>query len=250
MSRLPPDVLSFLRRADRMLTDAEASASADEEMPQGMRHEVVDNVVQQLAGSELASACHVFGSSALQRAMRLGSIPQRVALATPMLCAAPTHVLTDKYASHVVETILSLVHESLGAAGGLEWEEGEACLGSLLVGFCDKLLADGVGALRAAMQDRHGTHVLRSLVRTLSGRRAGERSLEAAGDRGGGKGGKGEKGGKGGGGKGGGGKGGGGKGGGGGGEWGEAAAEEARAVPAAFTERLVQIRVRVRVRAS
>ena len=59
------------------------------------------------------------------------------------------------------------VHESLGAAGGLEWEEGEACLGSLLVGFCDKLLADGVGALRAAMQDRHGTHVLRSLVRTL-----------------------------------------------------------------------------------
>ena len=113
MSRLPPDVLSFLRRADRMLTDAEASASADEEMPQGMRHEVVDNVVQQLAGSELASACHVFGSSALQRAMRLGSIPQRVALATPMLCAAPTHVLTDKYASHVIETILSLVHESL-----------------------------------------------------------------------------------------------------------------------------------------
>ena len=110
MSRLPPDVLSFLRRADRMLTDAEASASADEEMPQGMRHEVVDNVVQQLAGSELASACHVFGSSALQRAMRLGSIPQRVALATPMLCAAPTHVLTDKYASHVIETILSLVH--------------------------------------------------------------------------------------------------------------------------------------------
>ena len=197
MSRLPPDVLSFLRRADRMLTDAEASASADEEMPQGMRHEVVDNVVQQLAGSELASACHVFGSSALQRAMRLGSIPQRVALATPMLCAAPTLVLTDKYASHVVETILCLVHESLGAAGALEWEEGEACLGSLLVGFCDKLLADGVGALRAAMQDRHGTHVLRCLVRTLSGRRAGERSLEAAGDKGGGKGGgKGGKGGK------------------------------------------------------
>ena len=79
--------------------------------------------------------------------------------------AAPTLVLTDKYASHVLETILCMVHDGLGAAGALEWEEGEACLGALLVGFCDKLLADGVGGLRAAMQDRHGTYVLRSLLR-------------------------------------------------------------------------------------
>ena len=203
-----------------MLTDAEATAADDEDVPQqGMRHEVVDNVVQQLAGSELASACHVFGSSALQRAMRLGSIPQRVALATPLLCAEPTLVLTDKYASHVLEGVLSLVYDGLGT--GSEWEEGEACLGSLLVGFCDTLIAGGVGGLRAAMQDRHGTYVLRSLLRTLSGRRSGERG-EAAGDKGGKGGGKGDKGGKGGGGKGNkggkgdkGGKGGGGKGGGG-----------------------------------
>ena len=126
-SRLPPDVLNFLRRADRMLTDAEAAT--DEDASQGMRHEVVDNVVQQLAGSELASACHVFGSSALQRAIRLGSIPQRVALAGPLLQAEPKVVLTDKYASHVLEGILSLVYDGLGAA--TDWQEGETSLGSL-----------------------------------------------------------------------------------------------------------------------
>ena len=62
-NRLPADVLNFLRRADKMLTDAEAAAAVDDDddeaasmQQRGMRVEVIDNIVAQLAGAELA--CH------------------------------------------------------------------------------------------------------------------------------------------------------------------------------------------------
>ena len=238
-NRLPADVLNFLRRADKMLTDAEAAAAVDDDddeaasmQQRGMRVEVIDNIVAQLAGAELACAFHVYGTSALQRTLRLGNDPQRAALAAPVLRADPALVLQDKYASHVVEAILSLVYGGLGAGSDGIASDDAGSLGALLVEFCDSLLAGGVGALRGAMQDRHGTHVLRSLLRTLSGHQP--ESAEVVGGKGTGKGGKGGGGG-GGGGKGSGGGGGAGSGGGGGGS------EPARPVPAAFTERLVAL---------
>ena len=162
-NRLPADVLNFLRRADKMLTDAEAAAAGDDDdddeaaSMRGMRVEVIDNIVAQLAGAELACAFHVYGTSALQRTLRLGNDPQRAALAAPVLRVDPALVLQDKYASHVVEAILSLVYGKLGAGGDGAAGDDAGSLGALLVEFCDSLLAGGLGALRGAMQDRHGT---------------------------------------------------------------------------------------------
>jgi len=95
--RLNGDVLNFLRRAHRVLGE-------DTEEPSGpdaaaMRHEVVQTIVDQLAGPEEtpAAAAHVFGSVALARVLAAADGAQRVALATPLLDHPdPVSLIVDK----------------------------------------------------------------------------------------------------------------------------------------------------------
>ena len=95
--RLNGDVLNFLRRAHRVLGE-------DKEEPSGpdaaaMRHEVVQTIVDQLAGPEEtpAAATHVFGSVALARVLAAADGAQRVALATPLLDHPdPVSLIVDK----------------------------------------------------------------------------------------------------------------------------------------------------------
>ena len=95
--RLNGDVLNFLRRAHRVLgEDAEDSSGPD---AAAMRHEVVQTIVDQLAGPEEtpAAAAHVFGSVALARVLTAADGAQRVALAAPLLDHPdPVSLIVDK----------------------------------------------------------------------------------------------------------------------------------------------------------
>ena len=121
--RLDPDCLNFLRRAHRML-DGTAASAADADDAGGreaeMRAEVVRTVVEQLRGSEIACARHVFGSVALARVLSAATNAQRTSLAAPILeRGQPLTLLSDKYASHVVEAVLAIAAaEGADAAGG------------------------------------------------------------------------------------------------------------------------------------
>ena len=163
--KLEPDVLSFLRRASQLL-DAPAGGDviADDEV---RRSEVVETVVGQLQGHELASACHVFGCDVLQRALAMANETQCVALATPLLSSnCVLTAVTDKYASHVVEAILA----RLLPFAQQPQQEGEPSVMSLMASFIDALVADNARTLLVALRDRYATHVMRSTFRFLSGK--------------------------------------------------------------------------------
>ena len=248
-SNLDAEVLSFVRRASQLLEPVDDDDNR--------LQEVCGTLIEQVRGHEVACARHVFGCSVMQRAIGVGTGAQRAAIAAPLLRSKqPLALLTDKYASHVLEAVLAQVLPSLhtGAADVADASGEEAdraySLAASLVAFADTLLAERARALLEAMRDQYGTHVVRGLLLVLGGRRFLPPSSEWDGQGGGGKGGdagkgdggKGGRGGKGsGGGKGGkGGKGGGGKGGGG---WvADGGAEEPRTkVPASFTRALERI---------
>lgn len=162
--RLDPEVLGFLRRADQMLDHQHGGGDDDDATA-----DVVENVVAQVQGHELAAACHVFASQTLQRAITAAADAHLVALATPLLASRHAlTALTDKYGSHVIEALVAQVLPSLqrSSAG---WEAGEPSLAALLVGLVDALVADGATALLTAMKDRYATHVVRAALRVLSG---------------------------------------------------------------------------------
>ena len=167
---LDADVLAFLRRADQLL-EQQPAASEDGGDDDGQNHrdEIIETVIAQVSGHELAAACHVFASSTMQRAIKAASDSSLIALATPLLSAR--HVisaLTDKYGSHVIEALLAQVLPSLQRSGAA-WEEGEASLAALIVSCVDALVADNARHLLAAMYDRYATHSVRILFSILAG---------------------------------------------------------------------------------
>ena len=66
------------------------------------------NKTQEIHGVEVQCACHVFGSTALQRVLKHSNSSQRAALAAPLFSSPPRALLTDKYGSHAVEALLAL----------------------------------------------------------------------------------------------------------------------------------------------
>ena len=161
------------------MLDGTAASAADADDAGGreaeMRAEVVRTVVEQLRGSEIACARHVFGSVALARVLSAATNAQRTSLAAPILeRGQPLTLLSDKYASHVVEAVLAIAAaEAADAAGG-----GVA---GLIAPFVDRLCEpDAAGGLplAAVMRDRHGTYVARALLHVLSGRPYAPRGTE------------------------------------------------------------------------
>lgn len=185
-TKLDPEVLAFIRRANQLLEQGEREATdaagghrqhERDETDDGDEyriHEVIENIVAQVHGHELACACHVFANHTLQRAIARGRDDQLVALANALL--SPRNALaalTDKYASHVVEALVAKVLPSLdsvSAAGNDDEDAQEATMASLLADFVDSLLVDNARGLCTAMRDRYATHAIRSIVKVLSGR--------------------------------------------------------------------------------
>ena len=84
VTRIDNDVLNFLRRAHRMIDDIQQEAGDD---AAARLHEVGDTIIEQLRGAEVACACHVFGSVALARVLRVCTDAQRSILIAPLLAA-------------------------------------------------------------------------------------------------------------------------------------------------------------------
>ena len=168
--RINPDVLNFLRRADRMLTQAAEEGTEEEEAGRAahIRADVVSTVVEQLKGQETHCARHVFGSVALARVLRAATDAQRARVVAPLLRRGdPYALLSDKYASHVLEEIVAL------AAQPESMVDSQGGLAQVLVEFVERLVeppAAGPTPLVASMRDRHGTYAVRALFRVLSGR--------------------------------------------------------------------------------
>ena len=78
-------------------------------------HEIVDTCLENLHGVEVQCACHVFGSTALQRVLKHSNSSQRAALAAPLFSSPPRALLTDKYGSHAVEALRASVLPELRA---------------------------------------------------------------------------------------------------------------------------------------
>lgn len=146
--------------------DPEAAAEVVREAQ--MRAEVVGTVVEQLKGQELHCARHVFGSVALARVLKAASDAQRTGVVSPLLSRGePFALLSDKYASHVIEEIIALGSRQESMI------DSEAGLAQVLVHFVDRLAQTppaGPVPLVACMRDRYGTHAVRALFRVLSGR--------------------------------------------------------------------------------
>ena len=162
---LDQNQLGLLRRADRILEEAE-KADGDDADAAARVHEIVDTCLENLHGVEVQCACHVFGSTALQRVLKHSNSSQRAALAAPLFSSPPRALLTDKYGSHAVEALLASVLPELRGATELDPEGVPA----LFVGFCEALASGGAGLMSAALRDRYGTHVLRAAFLVLSGR--------------------------------------------------------------------------------
>jgi hypothetical protein len=183
--RIDPDVLNFLRRAHRMLDDTKSAVAGDD--PEGaeevvreaqMRAEVVGTVVEQLKGQELHCACHVFGSVALARVLKAASDAQRARVVSALFTRGePFALLSDKYASHVVEEIIALGsrQESM-----IDSEAGLAQVLAEFVGRLTQSSSAGKAPLVACMRDRYGTHAVRALFRVLSGRPFAPRGTDAS----------------------------------------------------------------------
>eukprot|EP00966_Prymnesium_polylepis_P154920 3577711-Prymnesium_polylepis.1 len=142
LAKLDAELLSFLRRAEKMLTDvggADAVADGDgeqEDVAAAQRREIADNIIAQVAGSELHCARHVFGCTVLQSALKAGSDAECAALAAGLFSGANiVALLTDKYGSHVAEAALSRV----GRPGG-GGEEADGGVVQLLPSVVDRLL--------------------------------------------------------------------------------------------------------------
>jgi len=186
--RIDPDVLNFLRRAHRLLDDSKdpggavAGAEAEEEGDEAavrteqMRAEVVLTVVEQLNGQELNCARHVFGSVALARVLKAATDAQRSRIVSPLLSQIdPAALLSDKYASHVVEEIIALAARPESAV------DPEAGLAHVLVEFAERLATTAPGGtvpLVTSMRDKHATYAVRALFRVLAGRPFAPRGAE------------------------------------------------------------------------
>ena len=118
---LDQNQLGLLRRADRILEEAE-KADGDDADAAARVHEIVDTCLENLHGVEVQCACHVFGSTALQRVLKHSNSSQRAALAAPLFSSPPRALLTDKYGSHAVEALLASVLPELRGATELDPE--------------------------------------------------------------------------------------------------------------------------------
>ncbi|KAL1508806.1 hypothetical protein AB1Y20_004901 [Prymnesium parvum] len=153
--KLAADLLSFLRRASKLLDDASPPAAPpssasppppDDDGLAAHRRELADSILTQARGAELACARHVFGSHAVQSALRHASPPLAAAFSLALLSSPPLPLLADKYASHVAEAALPHAAASLAAS----------------------LLSRDGAPLLEAMRDRTATHVVRSLFASLA----------------------------------------------------------------------------------
>ena len=105
---LDQNQLGLLRRADRILEEAEKAEDDDADAAARV-HEIVATCLENLHGVEVQCACHVFRSTALQRVLKHSNSSQRAALAAPLFSSPPRALLTDKYGSHAVEALLAAV---------------------------------------------------------------------------------------------------------------------------------------------
>ncbi|KAL3899790.1 MAG: hypothetical protein SGPRY_012585 [Prymnesium sp.] len=154
--KLPHDLLSFLRRADKLLQDLSPSPSPSSSSPAELdalsqqRREVADSVLSQVVGFEIATSRHVFGSCVLQHSLKHASPPLRAQAALSLFRGGGVvGLLTDKYGSHVAEAALSHTHHN--QTEGVE--EGEGGEEPLLPAVVEVLLEGGGRVLSAAMRD-------------------------------------------------------------------------------------------------
>eukprot|EP00741_Cyanophora_paradoxa_P020090 tig00021234_g19391.t1 len=180
------ETITYLQRIERLLDKNEF---ASEEELTGF----LENTYADMEGQEVMLSSHVFGSKIVERLLRMGS-PFMVRGFFSRLTRKKERVVqlcTDRYSSHVMETVLARVPDAVplddAAPPGDEEGEGageeqEAQGRPAKVEESVLCVCEGVEhSLLDLMQQAHSSHVLRALLRLLSGLR-----LQAAGEKRGG----------------------------------------------------------------
>lgn len=159
VERPSSELIGLLRRTHALMESGELAKDVD----------TVASIYDGVAGHEAKCARHTFCSRALETLVRVGSDAQRRGFYSALLDALELEqLLIDRYASHLIDLLCTLAAGPAPAAAPDSGEDGCPSLAELVVRVSDTLVKDDVGR-RAVCYDRYGSHVMQTLLATLSG---------------------------------------------------------------------------------